>query len=52
MDRINKDLLNNIWNREGFAMCGLGECFDFNSWLYNCKRETFDNPQLTEQNDD
>lgn len=25
MDITNKDLPNNIWNREGFAMCGLGE---------------------------
>ncbi len=25
MDKINKDLPNNIWNREEFAMCGLGE---------------------------
>lgn len=25
MDKINRDLPNNIWNREGFAMCGLEE---------------------------
>lgn len=24
MDKTNKDLPNNIWNREGFVMCGLG----------------------------
>ncbi len=25
MDKINRDLPNNIWNREGFAMSGFGE---------------------------
>lgn len=25
MDKINRDLPNNIWNKEGFAMCGFGE---------------------------